>query len=74
MVPPLVSHRTRVVAPARAAASTTRNENSGLALKPSKKCSASYIVLRPERVRNSIESATMATPSSSVVSSASNTW
>ena len=60
--------------PCTTAASSARNENSGLSLNPSKKCSMSTSTCRPWPLRNSTESAIIAAPSSSVVLSASVTW
>ena len=72
--PPLVSQRTRWLAPFSTAASSTRRLNSGLRLKPSKKCSASNSTRSPFPARNSTLSPTIASPSASVVPSASVTW
>ena len=72
--PPLVSHSTTWLAPFTTAASRARRANSGLRLKPSKKCSMSTITCRPWPVRNATESAIIASPSSSVVCSALSTW
>ncbi len=69
-----MSHSTTHDTPLVAAASTTRRAYSGLALYPSKKCSASKKTRRPAAARKATDSPTMATPSSSVVCRASVTW
>ena len=73
-VPPLVSQRMTRVAPAARAASTQRVAYSGFDAWPSKKCSASYIATRPCATTNAMESAIMATFSSSSVRMTSRTW
>ena len=57
-------------APAWAAVSSTEMAYSGLFLKPSKKCSASKKTRFPRSRRNSIDSPTIARPSSSEALSA----
>jgi hypothetical protein len=66
-VPPLVSQRTSVVAPAPAAARRTASAWSGSSLKPSKKCSASRITSLPASARYATVSLTDSTFSSGVV-------
>ncbi|CAB4830834.1 unannotated protein [freshwater metagenome] len=72
--PPFVSQSTRHSAPACSAAPKTRSANSGFSRKPSKKCSPSRNTLLSFFVKNSTESETIATASSSDVLSASSTW
>jgi len=60
--------------PSARTARSTRKANSGLFRYPSKKCSASRKTSSPAPWRNSTESLTMATASSSVVRNASVTW
>ena len=74
MLPPLVSHKTIISAPASAAARITCRVYSGSAFQPSKKCSASKITRRPWLRSQAMLSRIMATFSSRPARSTSVAW
>mmetsp|Transcript_25828 Transcript_25828/g.80866 ORF Transcript_25828/g.80866 Transcript_25828/m.80866 type:complete len:302 (+) Transcript_25828:763-1668(+) len=74
IVPPLVSQRAMLSAPAAAAARSVASACSWFARKPSKKCSASYTTRRPEAATKPTESAIISRFSSRLTRRTSRTW